>query len=65
MTTLQISDMHCGACVRRVTAALRDLPGTRVESVEIGTARVETTADAATLEAAIGRAGFSARVQAA
>lgn len=60
MTTLTIDNMHCGACVRRVTAALNAVPGTRVEQVEVGMARVESSATDDVLIAAVGKAGFPA-----
>lgn len=60
MTTLRIDNMHCGACVRRVTAALNAVPGTYVEQVEVGMARVNSTAHADALIAAVGKAGFPA-----
>lgn len=63
MTTLRIENMHCGACVRRVTAALNAVPGTHVNQVEVGMARVESSVDADTLIAAIGKAGFPASVE--
>ncbi|MGA2232145.1 MAG: heavy-metal-associated domain-containing protein, partial [Tepidisphaeraceae bacterium] len=37
---LSIQDMHCGACVARVTAALKGVAGVKVEEVAVGSARV-------------------------
>jgi copper chaperone len=37
---LAIEDMHCGACVRRVTSALQSVEGVTVNSVEVGSAQV-------------------------
>ena len=57
--TLQIDGMHCGACVRRVTQALQRVPGTVVEEVRIGAARVQSE-DPTPLLAAIAKAGYTA-----
>ena len=65
MTTLRIDNMHCGACVRRVTAALNAVPGTRVEQVEVGMARVDSSASDEALLAAVSKAGFPAHADAA
>lgn len=37
---LAIEGMHCDACVRRVTNALNGVEGVRVDSVEVGSAKV-------------------------
>ncbi|WP_253751112.1 heavy-metal-associated domain-containing protein [Stutzerimonas frequens] len=64
MTSIQlkVSGMTCGACVRHVTAALQPLAG--VERVEVdlaaGLARIDGTADAAALIAALDEAGYPA-----
>ncbi len=61
--SLRIEGMHCGACVRRVTQALQSVPGTEVESVRVGGARVRGKSDSVTpqaLIAAVEKAGFSA-----
>jgi copper chaperone CopZ len=59
--TINISGMHCGACVNRVTKALKNVPGVEVEQVEVGSARVRID-DAQTgrkeLEEAIRKIGF-------
>ena len=60
--SLTIGGMHCGACVRRVTAALDKIPGVQVGSVEVGSARMQydpSKADAAAITAAIEKLGFS------
>ncbi|SNS96560.1 Copper chaperone CopZ [Granulicella rosea] len=62
-TTLKIENMHCGACVRRVTMALNKLPGTQVEEVQIGAARIATTATPPEILAALDKAGYPARVE--
>lgn len=62
---LSIDNMHCGACVRRVTQTLNALPGTHADSVQVGTARVTTgsTPDqTAALLQALEAAGFPARI---
>lgn len=38
---LAIEGMHCGACVRRVEAALARIGGVRVRAVETGAAAVD------------------------
>ncbi len=57
---LRIENMHCGACVRRVTVALGKVPATTVEEVRIGAARVRTEASAGQLAEALGKAGYPA-----
>lgn len=59
---LTIENMHCGACVRRVTQTLNALPGTHAEEVQIGTARVTTEAAPAQIEGALRAAGYPAHV---
>jgi copper chaperone len=49
-TTLTIGGMSCGHCVKAVEAALGGVEGVRVESVEMGTARVEYDPAAVTPE---------------
>ena len=43
--TLRIENMHCGACVRRVTQALERVDGVKVGEVRIGAARVQAPDD--------------------
>jgi copper chaperone len=63
MTTLRIDNMHCGACVRRVSMTLNKLPGTKVEEVQIGAARLETSASPDEILAALGKAGYPAHIE--
>ncbi|MBI5281713.1 MAG: heavy-metal-associated domain-containing protein [Candidatus Solibacter usitatus] len=62
--TLSIEGMHCGACVNRVTNALKQVDGVEVRRVEVGSAEVAydaaRTAPAAIAEA-VNRIGFKAR----
>jgi copper chaperone CopZ len=61
---LSIEGMHCGACVARVTNALKKVEGVEVKKVELGSAEVvfdeSRTAPAALMDA-VNRIGFSAR----
>lgn len=58
--TLNIDGMHCGACVRRVIQTLERIPGTSVEEVRVGAARVQADTSEP-LVAALAKAGFTAR----
>ncbi|WP_446744124.1 heavy-metal-associated domain-containing protein [Silvibacterium acidisoli] len=60
--TLSIDGMHCGACVRRVTQTLDRVPGTTVEEVRLGAARVQAEASEP-LVAALAKAGYAARAE--
>ncbi len=63
---LEIEGMHCGACVRRVTNALAEVNGVRVDSVEIGSAKVSFDPAAIVPEqiaAAVERIGFKAHIE--
>jgi copper chaperone len=63
---LRIDNMHCGACVRRVTQALNALAGVRVEEVQIGAARVQLAdgpVTTAALVEAVSKAGFPAHLE--
>jgi len=60
---LTIENMHCGACVRRVTQTLNALPATHAEEVRVGAARVSTEADPAQIEESLRAAGYPAHVQ--
>ena len=57
-----IDGMHCGACVKRVRAALEKVPGVTVGEVAIGkaTVMVDGTTSAAVI-AALEKAGYPAR----
>ena len=63
--TLRVENMHCGACVRRVTQALENVGGVRVDEVRIGGARVHLQDELpeSTLVAAIAKAGYPAMVE--
>ena len=56
--TLQLENMHCGSCVRRVSQVLNGLPGTHAEEVRIGSARVRTDQPDAELFTALAASGF-------
>jgi copper chaperone CopZ len=63
--TLRVENMHCGACVRRVTQALEKVDGVHVDEVRIGAARVHMN-DATpenTLVGAIEKAGYRALLE--
>lgn len=62
---LRIENMHCGACVRRVTQTLNSIPGVQVDEVQIGAARVhltDATVTPAALVAAVVKAGYPAQL---
>ena len=61
--SFQIDGMHCGACVQRVTRVLNQVPGTQVDEVRVGGARLhgDSAAPDAYL-AAIRKAGFEAHL---
>ena len=61
--TLQIDNMHCGACVRRVLQTLNGLPGTHAQEVRVGMARVQTQVEPGVLEQALASVGFPARLE--
>jgi copper chaperone CopZ len=63
--TLRIENMHCGACVRRVSQALEKVAGVQVGEVRVGGARVQTPDDLpeAALLAAVEKAGYPALVE--
>ena len=61
---LSIEGMHCGACVRRVSNALEKIEGVRIDSVEVGAAKVAFDPKQTNVEEvvhAINRIGFTAR----
>jgi copper chaperone len=60
--TLSIDGMHCGACIRRVTQTLQRVPGTEVEEVRIGAARVKSH-DSSAVVSALAKAGYPARAE--
>ncbi len=55
--------MHCGGCAAKVSSALKAVPGTTVEQVAVGSARVsfdpKKTSDSA-LIAVVNHLGFTA-----
>ncbi len=63
---LSIAGMHCGSCVRRVTAALEAISGVKIQSVQVGSAQVSFDSDTATqqeIATSIDRIGFQASIQ--
>lgn len=65
---LKVEGMHCGGCVRRVTAALEAVEGVSLDEVEVG--RVRGSFDPAQTEPteladAVNRIGFKATVDSA
>jgi len=64
--TLSVEGMHCGACVRRVTAALQGVKGVDLGVVKVGSAQMILNSDQASVEevsAAVNQIGFSARIE--
>jgi copper chaperone len=62
---LSIEGMHCGACVGRVTSALKGVEGVEVDTVDVGSASVKfdsAKVSAREITAAVDRIGFSAHV---
>lgn len=69
-TLLDVTGMHCGACVRRITDALRSLDGVNAVEVQLraGTVRVRhdpARTGVADLITALDRAGYGSRPGAA
>jgi copper chaperone len=63
---LSIEGMHCGGCIRRVTAALEAIKGVELNSVEVGSAQLNfhpEQTNAEEIAAAVNLIGFSARVE--
>jgi copper chaperone len=62
MIRLQIPDMHCGACIRRVTRAIQGVDSAaQIEAnAESREATVQSSADPAALMAALAEAGYPA-----
>jgi copper chaperone len=58
--TLRIGNMHCDACVRRVSQALGNVKGVQVGEVRVGAARVRAPEDLPdeTLAGALERMGY-------
>jgi copper chaperone len=63
--TLRIENMHCGACVKRVSQALERVEGVQVGEVRVGAARVETPENLpeSALLSAVEKAGYPAVVE--
>ncbi len=60
---LNIENMHCGTCVRRVAETLNTIPATHAEEVRIGTARVKTSATSEQIQHALTTAGYPAHAE--
>lgn len=63
--TLRIENMHCDACVRRVSQALGNVGGVKVGEVRVGAARVQAPEEMQdeTLVSALARMGYPAAVE--
>jgi copper chaperone len=63
--TLRIENMHCGACVRRVSQALERVGGVEVGEVRVGAARVQADeiVPDSVLVNAVEKAGYPALVE--
>ena len=64
--TLRIENMHCGACIGRVTEVLTTTEGIHIEEVRLGSARLSTNKDVAPVElamTALAKAGYPARLE--
>ena len=63
--TLRIENMHCGACVKRVSQALEKVPGIQVGEVRVGAARVHAPdgLPESELVSAVEKAGYPALVE--
>lgn len=63
--TMRIENMHCGACVRRVTQALEKVAGVHVGEVRVGGARLQAQEDVpeSALVSAVEKAGYPAIVE--
>ena len=60
---LSIQGMHCGGCAAKVSTALKALPGTKVEEVAVGSARISFDphiTSASALIGAVNNLGFKA-----
>ncbi|HTX42189.1 MAG TPA: cation transporter [Acidobacteriaceae bacterium] len=63
--TLRIENMHCGACVKRVSQALERVGGVQIGEVRVGAARVQAPDDTpeSALVSAVEKAGYPATVE--
>ncbi len=61
MTQLRVSDIHCDACIRAMTGAVRDLDGSATLQADLTTkfVRIETIASDIAVAEAIRDAGFT------
>lgn len=60
---LSIQGMHCGGCAAKVSTALKSVPGTKVDAVAVGSARVSfdpQMTSVAALIIAVNNLGFKA-----
>jgi copper chaperone len=62
---LRIGNMHCGACVQRVSQALEKVPGIQLGEVGVGGVRVQAPEDVpdSVLVGAVEQAGYSVVVE--
>jgi copper chaperone len=61
--TLHIEGMSCGHCLNAVNRALADVPGVKIDSVQMGRAELDyddRTTSASQIEAAVSDAGYRA-----
>lgn len=66
VVNLKIDGMHCGACVRRVQAALAKVDGVAVRNVTVGAAQIVVEGQKTRVEdalEAVNKIGFSARAE--
>jgi copper chaperone len=62
---LRIDNMHCGSCILRVSQTLSALPGTHVQEVRVGSARIKTGAAPENIQQALTAAGYPTFVESA
>lgn len=66
--SIGVAGMSCGGCVARLSAALKQVPGVRLDAVAVGSATVSyepSTTSPAAIAAAVQAAGYSVREAAA
>ncbi len=64
--TLRIENMHCGACIGRVSQVLSAIDGIQVKEVRLGAARLQTSETTPPIElavAALANAGHPAQLE--
>jgi copper chaperone CopZ len=62
---LSIEGMHCGACISRVTSALKGIEGVELGAVDVGSATIKfnpAKISSGQIRAAVDRIGFSAHI---